>query len=171
MPKPVSIEFSARSGQAHLPWLRRKFLELHSITPHAPAHVSVALVGDRVMDRLHREFMNISGPTDVLTFPLDFDPRGRCTAGEIVVCPPEARRRIERVGYSVRTSHLREEILLYMLHGLLHLTGLDDIDPSDYHHMHRTEDRLLRRIGVGPVFARKAGHASSTARRTSGESP
>lgn len=171
MPKHVSIEFSARSGQAHLPWLRRKFIELHGITPRAPASVSVALVGDRVMDRLHRQFMNLKGPTDVLTFPLEFDRRGRCIAGEIVVCPPEARRRVLRSEGGMRGSALREEVLLYMLHGLLHLTGLDDIDPSDYQRMHRMEDRLLRRVGVGPVFARAAGQASRLTRRSSGESP
>ena len=50
----------------------------------------LALVGDARMSALHEQFMGIEGPTDVLTFPIDHDPAGRVTSGEVIVCVPRA---------------------------------------------------------------------------------
>jgi len=117
--------------------------------------LSLALVGDATMARLHERFMGIPGPTDVLTFELAHDARGRCMAGEVVVCVPHAARTARRLGVP-----LRHELLLYALHGLLHLTGHDDRDDAAYRRMHAAEDRVLTRLGVGPVF-RRNGKAPS----------
>ena len=91
--------------------------------------------------------MGVAGPTDVLTFPLDVDSRGRATSGEVVVCVPEARRRAREHGHPVE-----RELLLYSLHGLLHLCGYDDRNARDFRRMHRTEDAILTQLGIGPVF-------------------
>ena len=112
------------------------------------AELSLALVGDRRMSALHEQFLNLPGPTDVLTFPLETDRRGRPLSGEVVVCVPEARRRARELG-----TDERREALLYALHGMLHLGGFDDRTPRGYRTMHATEDAILSRLGVGPVFA------------------
>jgi probable rRNA maturation factor len=104
------------------------------------------------MSELHQQFMGIAGPTDVLTFPLDLDSRGRPTAGEVVVCLPEARRQSK-----LRNVPVERELLLYALHGLLHLCGYDDRTGADFRAMHRAEDHILTRLGVGPVFAPAVG--------------
>ena len=109
--------------------------------------LSVALVNDRRMAQLHRQFLNVDGPTDVLTFPLDLDARGRPLSGEVVICVPEARRRAKE-----HKVPLERELLLYALHGLLHLCGYDDRTAHSFRAMHRTEDQILTRLGVGPVF-------------------
>jgi probable rRNA maturation factor len=109
--------------------------------------LSVALVGERRMASLHEAYLNVNGPTDVLTFPLETDGRGNVIAGEIVICIPEARQRSRRE----RTS-LRDEVLLYALHGMLHLCGFDDRTEAGFTAMHRAEDEILTRLGVGPVF-------------------
>lgn len=109
--------------------------------------LSIALVGDAQMSQLHQRFMGIAGPTDVLTFPLEHDGRGRCVSGEVVVCVPEARRQAKERGISVE-----DEVLLYAVHGMLHLSGFDDRTQADYRTMHRTEDRILTQLGVGAVF-------------------
>jgi len=100
------------------------------------------------MSELHEQFMSIAGPTDVLTFPLDVDARGRPVSGEVVVCLPEARRQARN-----RKVPVEQELLLYALHGLLHLCGYDDRTGRAYRAMHRTEDQILTRLGVGPVFS------------------
>ncbi|MGN6726072.1 MAG: rRNA maturation RNAse YbeY, partial [Tepidisphaeraceae bacterium] len=46
-----------------------------------------------------------------------------------------------------------QELLLYALHGVLHLSGYDDRTESDHRRMHRREDQILHRIGIGPLFA------------------
>lgn len=114
--------------------------------------LSLALVGDRRMSQLHQQFMNLPNPTDVLTFPLEQDRRGDVLAGEVVVCVPEARRQAR-----VRGVAVERELLLYALHGMLHLAGYDDRTESAFRTMHRKEDQILQQLGVGPVFAAGAG--------------
>ena len=109
--------------------------------------LSLALVGDARMSQLHQQYMGIPGPTDVLTFPIEEDGRGRIVAGEVVVCVPEARRQAR-----ARGTDAGREVLLYALHGLLHLDGFDDRTARGFRDMHATEDRILTRLGVGPVF-------------------
>ncbi len=50
-------------------------------------------------------------------------------------------------------------MLLYAVHGLLHLCGYDDRTPAGFRRMHRKEDDLLARLGVGPVFGPTRGLA------------
>ena len=119
--------------------------------------LSLALVGDRRMAELHEQFLGIPGPTDVLTFPLETDRRGGVTAGEVVVCVPQASRRARTEGVSVE-----RELLLYALHGMLHLAGFDDRTDPDFAAMHRTEDDILTRLGVGPVFSNAGTRARET---------
>jgi probable rRNA maturation factor len=104
------------------------------------------------MAGLHEQFMGIPGPTDVLTFELEHDARRRVVAGEVVVCVPYAVREARRSGVEVK-----KEVLLYAVHGLLHLCGFDDRTARDFAVMHQREDEILREIGVGAVFARGGG--------------
>jgi len=110
--------------------------------------LSVALVGEREMTRLHREFMKIDSSTDVMTFELERDRRGRAIAGEIVVCIPVAQRQAR-----IQRTRAADEVLLYAVHGMLHLSGLDDRTAADFQARHRKEDDILSRLGVGAVFA------------------
>jgi probable rRNA maturation factor len=99
------------------------------------------------MTALHRRFMQINAPTDVMTFELEHDRRGRPMGGEVIVCVSEARR---IAGPSRRA--IRRELLLYSLHGMLHLSGFDDRTDRDFQRMHRMEDKLLEQLGIGAVF-------------------
>ena len=96
--------------------------------------------------------MGVLGPTDVLTFPLETDATGHTISGEIVVCVPEARRRARENGIP-----LEREVLLYALHGMLHLIGYDDRTDAGFAKMHRMEDDILTKLGVGPVFRAPTG--------------
>ena len=158
MPSAPNISIQAKAGAEHVPFLRRMMSKVNRRNPGPPL-LSVALVGDATMSRLHEQFLNIAGPTDVLTFEIEHDAKGRVTNGEIVVCVPEARRQAKRHGH--RVEH---ELLLYCLHGLLHLTGHDDLDDAGHRRMHRAEDRILTAIGVGPVFHTSRASAALTSR-------
>ena len=149
---PLDLTLAAATGREHVAYLRRHLRSAHALLAPPLAELSLALVGDKRMADLHVRFMDIQGPTDVLTFPLDEDARGRVTAGEVVVCVPEAKRRAGEHGVTVR-----QELLLYAVHGLLHLCGFDDKNDRDFRRMHRTEDDILAKLGVGPVF-RPGGH-------------
>ena len=77
--------------------------------------IQVLLISDRRMSELHRRFMGIRGPTDVITFQ----------HGEIFISTETARRQAR----THRTS-LAHELRLYLVHGLLHLQGFDDHSPG-----------------------------------------
>ena len=143
----LDLTITAATGREFVPFLTKHVTAAHQILSPKLAELSLALVGDQRMSRLHQQFMGIPGPTDVLTFPLDTDARGRATAGEVVVCVPEARRRAP--SHAVSTRH---ELLLYAIHGLLHLCGFDDRTARGFRDMHRREDEILTQLGVGPVF-------------------
>ena len=151
-PDSPAIEITARAGRAHAAGLRDRLarcrIALLDAGEAVPDHVSVALVGDKVMSDLHARYSGDPAPTDVLTFELDRD-NTRVRAGEVVVCVPQAKRTS-----ADRGTDPADELLLYALHGLLHLCGYDDRTAADFRRMHRREDELLTAIGVGPVFER-----------------
>ena len=146
------LDISASAGNVHVVHLRKHLLGAHAILKPPLRELSVALVGDARMSDLHERFLCVSGPTDVLTFPLEADARGRVTAGEVVVCVPEARRQARQ-----GKRRVEHELLLYALHGMLHLCGYNDKTPREFRRMHRAEDMILTKLGVGPVFDHGTG--------------
>ena len=145
---PPAIEFAVSSGRASLPFLKRLLpFAVARVTTCRLTTLSIVLVGDATMSRLHARFFGVSGPTDVITFELEHDPRGRPTSGEVVCCVPEARRQA-----ALRGTKIERELLLYALHGVLHLSGYDDLEPAAHRRMHLAEDRILKHIGVGAVY-------------------
>jgi probable rRNA maturation factor len=93
--------------------------------------IDVILVERTVMARVHGNFFDDPTETDVITFPY----------GEILVCPAVARDQSPGHGLEVE-----EEVLLYALHGLLHLAGYDDATPALARRMARAQSRLLKRV-------------------------
>ena len=85
------------------------------------------------MARVHGDFMDDPTETDVITFPY----------GEILVCPAVARDRAASYGLEVE-----QEVLLYALHGLLHLVGYDDTTPKSAKEMARAQTRLLKQLSA-----------------------
>jgi probable rRNA maturation factor len=141
------LTITARAGRAHVPFLKKKVGLVHGLLRSPLRELSVALVSDSQMSALHERFMNDASPTDVLTFGLEADSRGRVISGEIVINVSQALRESRRRGIL-----LQNELLLYALHGMLHLKGMDDRTDSQYRRMHRLEDRILTKLGVGAVF-------------------
>jgi probable rRNA maturation factor len=92
--------------------------------------VSILIVSDRKIASLHRQFMNESGPTDVITFQ----------HGEIFVSAESARRNARRF-----RNALAHELRLDLVHGLLHLHGFDDHDEVSARKMWTVQRRILAR--------------------------
>lgn len=109
------------------------------------------------MRGLHHRHMGLNTPTDVLTFELDHDDRRRVLSGEVIICLNEAARQARPRGHSVD-----DELLLYALHGMLHLCAFNDKSERGYIAMHRMEDHILEAIGVGPIFAAQAKRPAVT---------
>ena len=95
--------------------------------------ISVLIVSDPRMASLHRQFMNESGPTDIITFQ----------HGEIFISAEAARRNARRFG-----NPLVRELRLYVVHGLLHLHGFDDRDEGRARKMQIVQRRILADAAV-----------------------
>ena len=146
-PDRFAIEIRASRDGLPVSYIRSYIRAAHVLI-RSPLHeLSIALVDSRQMARLHHQYLRQKSPTDVLTFELDHDRRGRPTSGEIVICTPIARRQAQKLNHP-----FRRELLLYALHGLLHLSGWDDRTPSAFAAMHAKEDEILSKLGVGNTF-------------------
>jgi probable rRNA maturation factor len=95
------------------------------------AEIDVVIVSDRKISELHRRFLQIAGPTDVITFQ----------HGEIFISVEMAQRQAR----THRTS-LASELRLYLVHGLLHLHGFDDHRASDRRRMFAAQERILASV-------------------------
>ena len=109
-------------------------------------NLSIVLVGERAMRRLNREFAGMRGTTDVLAFDLSEGPESGAhdVAGEVVVNASLALAEATRRG--VRPV---DELLLYVVHGVLHLGGYRDGDAGDKRAMRAAERAVTARRAGG----------------------
>lgn len=112
---------------------------------HPQADLSILLVDEATMTQYHEKFMDLPGPTDVLSFPMDElrvpkigQPPPQGLLGDIVLCPAEIKRRAPQEG---RT--LDDEMAYLVLHGLLHLLGYDHAEPAEEAAMFKLQDTLF----------------------------
>lgn len=118
------------------------FEQLHL---HPQTELSIILVDREAMEKLHVEWMDEAGATDVLSFPMDELRPGTSSRpalagllGDIVICPQVAQEQAAAGGHS-----LDDELLLLTTHGLLHLLGYDHDEPEDRAEMFGLQRQLL----------------------------
>lgn len=99
-----------------------------------PGLVSVTLIGDAEIARVHGEFMDDPTPTDVITFPYGEE-------GEILISVETAERQASEFGAS-----FEREVLLYLVHGLLHLGGFEDATAAGQGEMNDLQERLVEEV-------------------------
>ncbi|AJQ90567.1 MULTISPECIES: rRNA maturation RNase YbeY [Propionibacterium] len=118
---------------------------LDKLRIHPQADLSILLVDVDTMTAYHKQFMNLDGPTDVMSFPMDelrepadgeAPPRG--LLGDIVICPAFTSAQAPGNG---RTN--QEEIEYLLIHGLLHLLGHDHAEPDEKAVMFGLNDRII----------------------------
>jgi len=129
---PATVD-DARFHQA-AQWVLERF-QLKSLT------VSISIVDDPTIHRLNREHLDHDWPTDVISFVFDSD-NGHID-GEIIASLDTAARLAQQAACSTE-----DELLLYIIHGLLHIAGLDDITPTTRLQMRQTEQACLTALGI-----------------------
>ena len=107
------------------------------------AEMSIALVDDPRIHEINRQFLNHDRPTDVISFLLSDTPS--VLEGEIVLSTDTAGREAKKVGGAWSPE---DEVLLYVVHGTLHLTGYDDHADDDLAAMRKAELECLRAMGI-----------------------
>ena len=106
--------------------------------------VSIYFVDTQEICDLHQQFFNDPSPTDCISLPMDEedDHSGYRLLGEVFICPETAIKYVHDHG---QTDPL-EETTLYMIHGILHLLGYDDIDEEEEKVMRKAEIKYLNKI-------------------------
>lgn len=143
----MSIEVNNESGiqvdEAELVSLSRYVFEQLYI--HPQAELSILLVDEPAMEKLHIELMAEPGSTDVLSVPMDEltpgtpdRPTPQGMLGDIAVCPQVAQVQAVNAGHS-----LQDEMLLLTTHGILHLLGYDHAEPEEKEEMFGLQRQLL----------------------------
>jgi len=103
------------------------------------AHLSLLFVRDPEMKRWHWKWMGLRSTTDVISLAQkegEPDPLG--SLGDLIICLDEAKRQAKRAGCSCS-----EELGRYIVHGILHCLGYDDIRPRDRRKMWAVQEQLV----------------------------
>lgn len=103
--------------------------------------VSIAVVDDPTIHQINNQYLQHDYPTDVISFV--FDRQGETLHGEIVVSSDTAAASCAEYGWSEA-----DELLLYVVHGALHLVGYDDKSPEKNVLMRQAERATMQKLGV-----------------------
>jgi len=145
---PLKPKVLISSSQKALRVPRKKLTELAAFVARAEgrslAQIDLAVVADRRIAALNRSYLGHAGSTDVLSFDLS-DSRTPGICGQLIVCGDLAVREARRRGCSPQ-----RELMLYVVHGLLHLMGYDDTSIRAAAKMHARQDELLRQFLARP---------------------
>lgn len=109
------------------------------------ADVSLRFVDEAAMEALHVRWLDLPGPTDVMSFPMDelvpgtpSQPTPEGILGDIVICPSVAAAQAQAAGHTAA-----EEMLLLFVHGMLHLLGYDHAEVEEEKEMFALQRHLL----------------------------
>ena len=145
----MTVEVSNESGidvsEDELISVARFVISKMDVNP--AAELSMVLVDQSAMADLHMRWMDLPGPTDVMSFPMDeLVPGGRPDAtdpgpailGDIVLCPDFARKQAREAKRS-----FEHELAMLTIHGVLHLLGYDHAEPEEEREMFGLQNRIL----------------------------
>lgn len=106
--------------------------------------VNVIFVDEKEILRVNKEFLNHHYITDVISFNHEkppFDTGEPWAFGDIFVCYEVARKNAKKFGHT-----FLQEMMMYVTHGALHLSGMDDHDPNDRAEMDRQAEKIINEI-------------------------
>lgn len=122
-PESVKASFAEVDNEVLEKLVAAAFAHMHV---SEETELSIAVVNEAEMERIHLEWMDLPGPTDVMSFPMDelepgtADEPAEGVLGDIVLCPPVAARQGADAGHSTL-----DELCLLTVHGILHCLGYD----------------------------------------------
>jgi len=146
--KDITVEFAADFKDIDFDRGRLKRLIKHLCRRFglSKATVSIAVLGDEAIRKVNKKFLKKDTATDVISFDLSDEGQAE-KVFELVVNGEQARRE------GLARGHGPEgELALYVVHGLLHNLGFDDLDGVKAEKMHRLEDEILQQFGYGIIY-------------------
>ena len=162
----TAIANRQRARKINKPLLEKIVAELFSELEIMEVELGIHLVGAKEMARVNWQFLHHEGSTDVITF--DHQESGVRSQkselklnGELFICVDEAVTQAKEFG-----TNWQSEVVRYIVHGVLHLLGYDDLKPQLRRVMKREENRLVRLLALDMAqLAKPVGRASARAGR------
>ena len=105
--------------------------------------INVVLVDSDTIHQFNKDFLLHDYPTDAISFPLEDRRSEGYLEGEVLACTEIAKDRAEEFGWTAE-----EELLLYIVHGMLHLAGFDDTTQEQQAVMQEKERNYLATLGI-----------------------
>ena len=121
--------------------------------------LGIRITDDVSIHRINRDHLGHDYPTDVISF--DYGSQNGTINGELVASADTAATRAGELGWSVEN-----ELVLYLVHGTLHIAGLDDLNEADRKQMRQAERRVMRELGI-ETFSRFSPDIESSDTETS----
>ena len=124
--------------------------------------IGIRVTTDAAIHQINREHLGHDYPTDVISFPYAANPPH--IEGELVVSVDTASERAHELGWSVE-----HELLLYVVHGTLHITGMEDHEPQDRLGMRAAERQVMLQLGISDIdqYAADGSNANDNNTQTS----
>lgn len=140
----MKVSVSSRQNDLPLKSQKKKIAQIVSCVVESEKRicdeVSVFLISEKTICKMHKKFFNDPTVTDCISFPIsDEEDPGYSHLGDIFVCPETAKKYVEKHG-----GDPFRETTLYIVHGLLHLLGYDDMDPISKRCMRRREKKYMK---------------------------
>ena len=145
----MSIEIDNRSGAicAEVDLVDLAAFALKELLVDKRAELEISLVDEAEMTRLHEEWMDEAGPTDVLSFPMDElrpnelseNEEVPVVLGDVVICPDVARKQGDTAGHG-----MDHELRILLVHGILHLLGFDHLEPDEEVEMFALQGKIVK---------------------------
>jgi probable rRNA maturation factor len=168
----MTVEVFAADEQTDFPvetlrWVRLAEAVLSDEGVQGDAELSMLFVDETSIADLNKRFLGKDGPTDVLAFPIDEEPAesGRSPdsggtgpgftgdpeeaptlLGDVVICPAVAHRNAPE-----HAGTFEDELALLVVHGVLHLLGLDHMEDEEAEEMEAKERALLAKHHAPPA--------------------
>lgn len=156
-PLIVQIDNAQRRWKFDAKRLRAAVLAVLAGEGIGRANISLAVVDDPTIHELNRRYLDHDEPTDVISFVLE--QSDDIVDGQIVVSADTAAAAAKRYGWTSA-----DELLLYAIHGTLHLVGYDDRTAQAKRSMRQCERRYLAHFGLRPKY-RENSHSRARANR------
>lgn len=117
-------------------------------SPKPNVDLSIIITDNDLLQELNREYLGIDAPTDVLSFNVDeIDPEtGNYYLGDIIISYQKANEQAVTAGHEIQS-----ELSLLVIHGVLHLLGMDHDTPESQEPMWKIQDQILSNMGLNLV--------------------
>lgn len=137
----ISPKIEQKPSKTVLNLAAQAVFRFKAIPPNA--EISIVIDTDDALHVLNKEFLGIDAPTDVLSFPADeIDPdSGNPYLGDIVISLQRAQAQAAASGHD-----LNAELQLLVVHGILHLLGMDHSEPDEKREMWEVQTEILRSL-------------------------